>query len=83
MSVERCVFCAKGSGRCGKLWAGEKPASGNVTPAVLGRMDGGSRGKALNGRSRWQALAGHGLWVPMLSSQEERSPSLSPQVVQS
>lgn len=83
MSVERSVSCAKGSGGCRRLWAGQSPASGNVTPAVLGRMDGGVRGKELSGHSSWQGPAGQGLWVPMLRSQEERPPTLSPQVAQS
>lgn len=50
--MERSVFCAKGNGSCRRLWAEESPASGNITPAALGRMGRrahveGSRGEAL------------------------------------
>lgn len=84
MSVERSVFCAKGKGSCRRSWA-ESPASGNVTPTIVGRMDGGLPWRG----TEWELeLAGTGrAWavgalVSMLSSQEERSPAFPPQVIQ-
>lgn len=38
MLVKRSVFCAGAMGSCGGLGAGESLASGNITPAVLGRI---------------------------------------------